>query len=34
VAQGLNLDLKEVARLAGLPAEDRAKETAPGADEK
>ena len=33
-AQGLNLDLKEVARLAGLSTEDRAKETVPGAYEK
>jgi len=34
VAQGLKLDPKEVARLAGLSAEERAKETAPGAYEK
>jgi catalase len=34
VAQGLNLDLKEVARLAGMSAEDRAKETAAGTYEK
>jgi catalase len=34
VAQGLNLDLKEVARLAGMSQEDRAKETAQGTYEK
>ena len=34
VAQGLKLDLKEVARLAGLSAEDRAKETVQGTYEK
>jgi catalase len=34
VAEGLKLDPKEVARLAGLSAEDRAKETARGAYEK
>jgi hypothetical protein len=34
VAAGLKLDSKEVARLAGMSAENRAKETAPGAYEK
>jgi len=34
VAQGLNLDLKEVDRLAGMSPEDRVKETAPGTTEK
>ena len=34
VAQGLKLELKEVARLAGISAEDRAKETVQGTYEK